>query len=66
MNSGDTQRAILRSYLLGDMPEAVRTEFADRYFIDEDLFDELLDVEYELLDEYVRGQLSVVRRQLSG
>ena len=44
--------------MLGVLPEAERAELADRYFHDEELFDQLLEVENELLDQYVRGQLS--------
>lgn len=51
------QRTILRKFLLGELPEPKRSQLADRYFVDENLFDELLDVENELLDQYARGQL---------
>ena len=51
------QRAVLRKYLLGELPESVRSQLADRYFVDQSLFDELLDVENELLDQYDRGEL---------
>lgn len=54
----DKERSTLRRYLLGELPETERSELADRYFLDEEFFDELLDVENELLDQYVRGQLS--------
>jgi hypothetical protein len=56
--SEDKQRAILRKYLLGQLPESKRSRLADRYFDDEELFDELLDVENELLDAYVGGRLT--------
>ncbi len=45
----DQQRAMLRKYLLGELPERERSQLAARYFVDEDLFDELLDVENKLL-----------------
>lgn len=53
------QRAVLRKYLLGELPERERSQLADQYFRDENLFDELLDVESELLDQYSRRQLTV-------
>ena len=57
MDDQDQQRVLLRKYLLGELPEPDRSQLADRYFVDESLFDELLDVENELLDQYARGQL---------
>lgn len=49
---------VLVQYLLGELGEAERSEIAERYFKDDDLFDELLDVENELLDKYARGLLN--------
>jgi Sec-independent protein translocase protein TatA len=53
------QRKKLRKYLLGELTERERSQLADKYFRDENLFDELLDVESELLDQYSRRQLTV-------
>jgi len=58
MPGKDKERGVLRRYLLGELPEAERSQLAERYFVDEELFDELLDVENELLGQYVRKQLS--------
>ena len=58
MSAEERQRAVFRKYLLGELPEAEHSHLADKYFVDEELFDELLDVENELLDEYVHEQLS--------
>ena len=58
MAGKDKERGVLRRYLLGELPEAERSQLADRYFFDEELFDELLDVENELLGQYVRKELS--------
>lgn len=66
MSGEDKQRRVLRRYLLGELPEAERTQLADKYFVDEVLFDELLDVENELLDQYVRAQLSPEERKNFG
>jgi hypothetical protein len=51
-------REALIKYLLGGLSARERAEVAERYFGDDDWFDELLDVENELLDKYVRGELS--------
>ncbi|HKY45141.1 MAG TPA: hypothetical protein VJM50_18765 [Pyrinomonadaceae bacterium] len=55
----DQQRTLLRKYLLGELPESESSRLADQYFVDEKLFDDLLDVENELLDEYVSGRLPI-------
>lgn len=55
--SGEEQQRVLRRYLLGELPEAERSRLAEQYLIDEELFDKLLAVENELLDQYVRGEL---------
>ncbi len=46
------------SYLLGDMPDAERDGFEERLFLDEDLSFSLDAAENDLVDEYVRGELS--------
>lgn len=48
----------LIAYLLHEMPEAERLDFAEQWFTDADLNSQLLLAEAELLDAYVRGQLS--------
>jgi len=63
MKDKDAQREIIRRYILGDLTEAARAELAERYFMDEELFDEVLDVESELLDQFVRGELSADERK---
>lgn len=49
---------LLVQYLLGELDEVGRSKIAERYFKDDDLFDELLDVENELLDKWARGLLT--------
>ncbi|MEK6283135.1 MAG: hypothetical protein AABN95_22485 [Acidobacteriota bacterium] len=56
----------LRRYLLGELSDSERSRLAQRYFIDEEFFDRLLDLENELLDEYVSGQLSADERKAFG
>lgn len=59
-------RAVLQQYLLGALPEAERSRVAESYFVEEEFFEELLDVENELLDQYVRGRLSPEDRKRFG
>jgi hypothetical protein len=51
-------RNTLIKYLLGELSTEERAEITEGYFEDDDWFDELLDVENELLDRYARGSLS--------
>lgn len=46
------------SYLLGDLPDAERDRFEERLFLDEDLSFSLDAAENDLVDEYIRGELS--------
>lgn len=50
-------RRMMTAYLLGTLPEADQLALAERYFTDEELFDQLLAVETDLVDQYVRGAL---------
>ena len=45
-------------YLLGDLPEEKQSEIEDRAFQDEQYLHEILAAEGDLIDEYVRGELS--------
>src|SRR5690242_18296975 len=54
-------RDLLIRYLLGKLNDAEQQEqreLAERFFEDDDLFDELLDVESELMERYVCGELA--------
>ena len=48
----------IRQYLLGELPESERPALEERFFADDEFFDQLLDAENDLLDAYVRGELS--------
>jgi hypothetical protein len=48
----------LRRYLLGDLGEETQRHLEERLVTDTEYFQELLIVEDELVDEYVRGDLS--------
>ncbi|HZS45486.1 MAG TPA: hypothetical protein VFC63_10320 [Blastocatellia bacterium] len=54
----ENSQKLTRRYLLGMMPGEERTVFEKRYVVDSDLFDELQAEETELIDSYVRGELS--------
>ena len=56
-------RDTLIDYLLHDMPEPERLDFAERWFSDRDLSQQLETAEAELLDAYVRGELPRPRRE---
>lgn len=59
----EEQRIHLQHYLLGKLGEPEREALAERYFIDEKLFDELLEVENELFDQYARDELSPAEKK---
>lgn len=50
-------------YLLGELNEGERIEFEDVCFANDQHFEELLAVEVELTDDYVRGDLVGLRRE---
>lgn len=54
---------VLEKYLLGELDEKERAEVAARYFEDDALFDDLLEVETQLLDKFVRGLLNEKEHQ---
>jgi anti-sigma factor RsiW len=50
-------------YLLGQLSEQEQVELERQYLMDDALFEELLAIEEELRDTYVRGELSKADRQ---
>jgi len=57
------RRELLR-YLLGKLSAEERTKLEERYLMDGDYFEQLLDAEDELIHQYVRGKLSGRERRL--
>jgi hypothetical protein len=57
---GDEQR--MRAYLLGGLTDEERAEVEARFFAEDEYFDGLLDVQYDLIDEYARGTLTPAER----
>jgi hypothetical protein len=54
---------LMRRYLLGDLPEEDRARLEDQYSADAEVFEEVLATENDLIDSYVRGELTEVERQ---
>jgi hypothetical protein len=50
-------------YLLDELPEADRNRFEDEYLANDAVHEQLLAVEYELIDAYLRGGLSRTERR---
>src|SRR5262245_3816459 len=50
-------------YLLGELPNEEQAALEKSYFKDPLIFDQVLQVESELLDAYARGQLSATMRE---
>jgi hypothetical protein len=49
---------MLTRYWLGDLPPAEKDQLEENYFVDDDLFVELLDAKDQLISDYLGGQLS--------
>ncbi|MBI3950501.1 MAG: hypothetical protein HY314_08615 [Acidobacteria bacterium] len=58
----DDERLIVR-YLLGELLEAEQIRLEERFFTDEEYFERLQAVEDDLIDDYVRGELSRRERE---
>src|ERR1051325_6273806 len=54
---------LIARYLLGELPEEQQVEIEDRAFSDKDYLASITAVENDLIDEYVRGELSGADRQ---
>jgi hypothetical protein len=48
----------LTDYLLGELPEWQREELEERFYHDADLFERMLALQDELIDDHLRGELS--------
>jgi len=60
--SVDNEKLIVQ-YLLGALPEEQQVEIEDRAFSDREYLASITAVENDLIDEYVRGELSATERQ---
>lgn len=57
MKTKTIDRQKLTAYLLGTLPEAEQEQIAEQYFINDELFEQLLEVENDLIRQYARGRL---------
>lgn len=58
------QKNLVRRYLLGDLPEREQLQLEEAYFANHETFEQVWDWENELVDSYVRGQLTKQERDL--
>jgi hypothetical protein len=61
-HKSENEKLIIR-YLLGDLPEEESVRIEDRYFADDDFFEELAIVEEELISDYEHGKLTGHERE---
>src|SRR5256885_4672984 len=54
---------VLERYLLGEVTDDERAEIEQGYFADDALFDQLADVENDLVDSYVQDTLQPAERK---
>lgn len=59
----DESEQTIRRYLLGELSEAERSALEEKYFTDSRVFEQVLKAESELVDTYVRNQLSTEARE---
>ena len=52
----------MRRYLLGELSESEQSDLEEKYFTDPQVFNQVLKTERELVDAYVRGQLSMLSK----
>lgn len=63
MSTDINNEKLISRYLLGELPEDQQVEIEDRAFSDKDYLASITAVENDLIDEYVRGELSIADRQ---
>ena len=63
MSTDINNEELISRYLLGELPEEQQVEIEDRAFSDKDYLASITAVENDLIDEYVRGELSAADRQ---
>jgi anti-sigma-K factor RskA len=63
MTTEINNETLIARYLLGELPEEQQVEIEDRAFSDKEYLASITAVENDLIDEYVRGELSATARQ---
>src|SRR6185503_13780299 len=61
--SANLNEELIARYLLGELTEEQQVEIEDRAFSDKESLATITEVENDLIDEYVRGELSAAERQ---
>ena len=61
--SANLNEELIARYLLGELTEEQQVEIEDRAFSDKEYLATITEVENDLIDEYVRGELSAAERQ---
>ncbi|MFL6229073.1 MAG: hypothetical protein ACJ741_09860 [Pyrinomonadaceae bacterium] len=59
----DELEQITTRYLLGELSESEQAALEEKYFTDPQVFNQVLRIESELVDEYVHGRLSAEARE---
>jgi hypothetical protein len=59
----EIEREELRAYLLGTLDGDHKTQFEERILTEPDVYEELLLVEEELIDQYLAGDLSTIEQK---
>lgn len=54
----ENQTIRMRSYLLGLLPESEQNALEEAFFADSEMLEHMQEVEFDLVDSYVRGKLS--------
>ena len=57
------QEQIIQRYLLGELPEVEQAALEEAYFSDRRLFDQIVQAENQLVDQYARGLLPPAARE---
>jgi anti-sigma factor RsiW len=63
MEQQTENEGLIARYLLGELPEEEQVRVEDRFFTDDEYFELLSAVEYDLIDDYVNGELTERERQ---
>ncbi|HUQ31536.1 MAG TPA: hypothetical protein VM095_05415 [Pyrinomonadaceae bacterium] len=64
MKSESDNDELVQRFLLGSLSESERAQVEDRFFANDNFFQELLTGEDDLIDAYVRGELPAAERAL--
>jgi len=63
MRTETDQASRMRRYLLGVLPESEQIALEQRFFADGEMLEQIQEIEHELIDGYVRGQLPRAERE---